>query len=66
MNKIFFHQHIAGKKTNSLLSNTSHRVIKICMSVIYTTVKPGYNDFGLYDTSPKKSDMLWYQLIRHC
>jgi hypothetical protein len=27
---------------------------------------PGYNDIGLYDTTPVMSDILWYQLIRHC
>jgi hypothetical protein len=31
-----------------------------------TTVEPGYNDIGLYDTSPITSDILWYQLIPHC
>jgi hypothetical protein len=30
------------------------------------TVEPGYNDIGLYDTSSITSDILWYQLIRHC
>jgi hypothetical protein len=30
------------------------------------TVEPGYNDIGLYDTSPIASDILWYQLIPHC
>jgi hypothetical protein len=30
------------------------------------TVDPGYNDIGLYDTSFIKSDILWFQLIRHC
>jgi hypothetical protein len=30
------------------------------------TVEPGYNDIGLYDISPVESDILWYQLIRHC
>jgi len=28
-------------------------------------VEPGYNDVGLYDTSPITSDILWYRLIRH-
>jgi len=27
------------------------------------TVKPGYNDIGLCDTSSIPSDILWYQLI---
>jgi hypothetical protein len=29
------------------------------------TVKPGYNDIGLRDTSSIASDLLWYQLIPH-
>jgi hypothetical protein len=33
---------------------------------IQITVKPGYNDIGLYETSPIESDILWYQLILHC
>ena len=28
-------------------------------------MKPGYNDIGLYDTSPIETDILCYQLIRH-
>jgi hypothetical protein len=31
-----------------------------------TTVEPGYNDIGVYDSSPVVSDILWYQLIPHC
>ena len=30
------------------------------------TVKPGYNDIGLYNTSLVASDILWYQLIPRC
>jgi hypothetical protein len=30
------------------------------------TVEPVYNDIGSYDTSSIASDILWYQLIRHC
>ena len=30
------------------------------------SVKPGYNDFGLCDTSSIASDILWYQLIPNC
>jgi len=30
------------------------------------TVEPAYNDIGLYDTMLIQSDILWYQLIRHC
>ena len=29
-------------------------------------VAPGYNDIGLCVTSSIASDILWYQLIRHC
>jgi hypothetical protein len=29
-------------------------------------LEPGYNDIGLYDTSPIASDILWFQLICHC
>jgi hypothetical protein len=29
------------------------------------TLKPGYNDIGLGDTSPIASDVLWYQIIPH-
>jgi hypothetical protein len=29
-------------------------------------VEPGYNDIGFYVTSSIASDILWYQLIRHC
>jgi hypothetical protein len=32
--------------------------------VLYT-VKAGYNDVGLCDTSPIASDILWYELIPH-
>ena len=28
-------------------------------------VELGYNDIGLYDSSPIASDALWYQLIPH-
>ena len=30
------------------------------------SVKPGYNDIGLSDTSSTVSDILWCQLIHHC
>jgi hypothetical protein len=30
------------------------------------TGEPGFNDFGLYNTSLIASDILWYQLIPHC
>jgi hypothetical protein len=35
-------------------------------TVFLSTVERAYNDIGLYDTSPIPSDILWYQLIRHC
>jgi hypothetical protein len=31
-----------------------------------STEEPTYNDIDLYETSPRASDILWYQLIRHC
>jgi hypothetical protein len=34
--------------------------------VKYDTVEIGYNDVGLCNTSPIASDVLCYQLIRHC
>jgi hypothetical protein len=37
-----------------------------CAVLFVNTVEPGYNDIGLYDTSLIESDILWYQLIRHC
>jgi hypothetical protein len=30
------------------------------------TIKPGYNNTGLYKTSPIASDILWYKLIPDC
>jgi hypothetical protein len=30
------------------------------------TVEPAYNYVGLYDTSPRDLDILWYQLNGHC
>jgi hypothetical protein len=39
------------------------QLTSICTQI---TVEPGYNDIGLYDTSSITSDILWYQLIRHC
>jgi hypothetical protein len=41
-------------------------IYKLCIRHNTTTVEPGYNDIGLYETSPITSDILWYQLIRHC
>ena len=38
------------------LYNTSWSQIKM---------EPRYKDIGLYDTSPKGSDILWYILIPH-
>ena len=45
--------------------NKSSKIIFLKVGKI-NTVEPGYNDIGLYDTSPITSDILWYQLIRHC
>ena len=41
-------------------------IYKLCISQNTTTVEPGYNDIALYETSPITSDILLYQLIRHC
>jgi hypothetical protein len=35
----------------------------ICLQ---STVEPGYNDMGFYDTSIIASDILKFQLSRHC
>jgi hypothetical protein len=32
----------------------------------YITVETGYNNIGLYDTSPTTSDVMLYQLVPHC
>jgi hypothetical protein len=45
--------------------NKNSKIIFLKVGKI-NTVEPGYNDIGLYDTSPITSDILWYQLIRHC
>jgi hypothetical protein len=29
------------------------------------TIEPAYTDIGLYETSTKESDILWYELIPH-
>jgi hypothetical protein len=36
------------------------------LTALTNKVEPGYNDLSLYDISAITSDMLWYQLIRHC
>jgi hypothetical protein len=39
-----------------------HRGAETCTSFILASkciVQPGYNDIGLYDTSPVESDILW-------
>jgi len=33
--------------------------------MVLCTAEPGYNDIGLYDTSPIASDIPWQQLILH-
>jgi hypothetical protein len=30
---------------------------------VESSVEPGYNDIGLYDTSPIASDIVWYQFL---
>jgi hypothetical protein len=36
------------------------------INISKSTVEPGYNDIGLYDTSSITSYILRYQLIPHC
>jgi hypothetical protein len=38
----------------------------ILQTHLINTVERGYNNVGLYDTSSITSDILCYQLIRHC
>ena len=38
----------------------------ILQTHLINTVERGYNDVGLYDTSSITSDIMCYQLIRHC
>ena len=55
--------------SNFLLINVCNQGKTLCSPCIYIfthTVKPGYNDIGLYDSLPTASDTLWYQLITHC
>jgi hypothetical protein len=43
--------------------------LKVCdissPAMFAVTMEPGYNDIGLWDTSPIVSDILWYKLIPH-
>jgi hypothetical protein len=52
----------------SVLASCLYREATINLSLPWetSTVKPGYNDIGLYGTSPVASDILWYELICHC
>jgi hypothetical protein len=53
--------HVAG---NITYTSTQQ---KLCdMLLMPSTVEPGYNNIGLYDTSSITSNILWYQLITHC
>jgi hypothetical protein len=45
-----------SRSTNQITRNVWYR----------STVELGYNDIGLYETSPIESDFLWCQLIPHC
>jgi hypothetical protein len=39
--------------------------VEVNSLLIFSTVKPSYNDIGLYDTLSIASDILWYQLTPH-
>jgi hypothetical protein len=68
--------HTAGKKQGRLVSIAIdfYRLLLFSSAIDgnhsraahQITVEPGYNDIGLYDTSPIQSDILWYQLIYYC
>ena len=52
------------------LSLTICECFRPFLSILYVflfkrRVNPGYNDIGLYDTSPIESDVLWHLLRRH-
>ena len=38
-------------------------LLATCVPRDWNTVEPGYNDTGLYDTSPIASDILCYQFL---
>jgi hypothetical protein len=44
----------------------SHDVSCLHVFVVIISLGMGYNEIGLYDTSPIASDVLWYQVIPHC
>jgi hypothetical protein len=52
-------QHQFATRTQQFSNLLSH-------DVRVTDTEPGYNDIGLYNTSPIVSGVLWYQLIPHC
>jgi hypothetical protein len=43
----------------------SRPFLPILYIVLFKYVHPGYNDIGLYDTTPIQSHFLWQQLSRH-
>jgi hypothetical protein len=43
---------------------TKHIDFYLVRQPITNTIEPGYNDTGLYGTSPVESDILWYQFVR--
>ena len=59
-----------GRKRPKHVGGLPH-VVRISLYLIIVqlpvyTVKPGYNDTCLSDTSSIASDILWYQLTPHC
>jgi hypothetical protein len=49
-----------------LYISAASTVAKLSPGHYIHTDEPVYNDTSLHDTSPIESEILWYQLIRHC
>jgi hypothetical protein len=69
------HRYFPSKSRNQLqvvheytrtLKNVFLNITHWRQTHLFRAVESGYNDTGLYDTSPIPSDILWYQLIPHC
>jgi len=58
----------SGSKRNKLTGNAENCIISKLHDLKSSpnTVRPGYNDIDLYDTSYTTLHTLWYQLIPHC
>jgi len=41
-------------------------ILNVLFNFKQFTLKTGYNDIGLYNSSSIMSAILWYQLIPHC